>query len=1004
MTKCAIKCCAKSICGSGTKHLKLALVAALVATAALGQSGKGWQESLDDVVRGVVVLRVNSPRAFDGLSPGYATATGFVVDADQGLILTNRHVVTTGPVVAEAVLLDNEEVPIRAVYRDPVHDFGFFRFDPEDVEFMEVHELQLAPERARVGREIRVVGNDAGEKLAILPGTIARLDREAPDYGPESWNDFNTFYLQAASGTSGGSSGSPVVDIDGKVVAMNAGGKRTAASSFFLPLDRVKRALELLRKGEPVTRGTLQTVFSYEPYDEVRRLGVLREIESAARKAFAQGTGMIVVREVVPQGPGAGILEPGDVVVRINEKRVGGFIDLEAVFDVSVGQEIVLDIERGGEPMRLRLQVADLHELIPSEYLEVGGAVLNPLSYHMARNYAVPAEGVYLANPGFMFSREGLPPGAVITEVNGKATPTLDDFEAEMAAYPGGERVPIRFHLLSNPRMPGVVVVRTGRRWFSMQRCIREDSSGRWPCKASPEPPEANLPQPATTKMEASGSRAVRALAPSLVLVTNDIPYLLDGVHHDRFVGTGLIVDAEMGLVVVDRETVPVALGELSLTFGGSVEVPGEVVYLHPEHNFAVVSYPPGLLGDSPIQSARFRDDEISAGDETWLVGMSREHQVVARETRVARREPVSLPPPFPPRFRDSNVELIMLEDTTPTVGGVLADSKGRVQALWASFELGDGAVSEAFFAGIPIRPIREIVSVLRRGDTVGWRSLGVEFKPLTLASARSRGLSDQQAQRLENHDPRGKRVLSVLRLTAGTPSAELLRTGDLLLSVEGDPVTRFHEVEAASMRDRVRLKVLREGKELELTVPTEPLMGGGTDRGVLWAGTLLQEPPLALARDHSLPREGVYISRYWYGSPANRYGLRATSRIVEVNGTATPDLDRFLEAVAKTKDRGSVRLKVLDLEGRVRVKTLKLDLEYWPTWELRRSADGWQRRQISESSDPNSPGWKRSDSDQFLEQERGDSEERKKTESVGEKRDQHAGPKGRIQAKALQE
>lgn len=984
--------------------MNLALVATLVATAALGQSGKGWQESLDEVVRGVVVLRVNSPRAFDGLSPGYATATGFVVDAEQGLILTNRHVVTTGPVVAEAVLLDNEELPIRAIYRDPVHDFGFFRFDPADVEFMKVHELQLAPERARVGREIRVVGNDAGEKLAILPGTIARLDREAPDYGPDSWNDFNTFYLQAASGTSGGSSGSPVVDIEGKVVAMNAGGKRTAASSFFLPLDRVKRALELLRKGEPVTRGTLQTVFSYEPYDEVRRLGVLRETESAARRAFAQGTGMIVVSEVVPQGPAAGILEPGDVVVRINEKRVGGFIDLEAVLDVSVGDEVVLDVERGGAPMRLRLEVADLHALIPSEYVEVGGAVLNPLSYHMARNYAVPAEGVYLANPGFMFSREGLPPGAVITGVNGKATPTLDAFEAEMAAYPDGERVPIRFHLLSNHRMPGVGVVQMSRRWFSMQRCARDDSSGRWPCEASPEPPAASPQQPATTKMEASGSRAVRALAPSLVLVTNDIPYLIDGVHHDRFVGTGLVVDAEMGLVVVDRETVPVALGELSLTFGGSVVVPGEVVYLHPEHNFAVVRYPPELLGDSPVRSARFRDDEIAAGDETWLVGMSREHQVVARETRVARREPVSLPPPFPPRFRDSNVELVMLEDTTPTVGGVLADSKGRVQALWASFALGDGAAPEAFFAGIPVRPIREIVAVLRRGETVGWRSLGVEFKPLTLANARSRGLSDQQARRLENHDPEGKRVLSVLRLTAGSPSEELLRTGDLLLSVDDNPVTRFHEVEAASMHDRVRLRVLREGKELELTVPTEPLMGGGTDRGVLWAGTLLQEPPLALARDHSLRREGVYISRYWFGSPANRYGLRATSRIVEVNGTPTPDLDRFLEAVAQTEDRGSVRLKVLDLEGRIRVKTLKLDLEYWPTWELRRGTDGWQRHRISQPLDAESARGKPPGSDQFLEQQRGDSEEREKTEGIGAKRDKYASPQSGILAKALQQ
>jgi S1-C subfamily serine protease len=849
---------------------------------------------------------------------------------------------------ADALFLNHEKVELRPVYRDPVHDFGFFRFDPAEVRFMESGELPLAPEGARVGAEIRVIGNDAGEKLSILAGTLARLDREAPNYGRGRYNDFNTFYLQAASSSSGGSSGSPVIDRRGRVVGLNAGGSQRAASSFYLPLDRVVRALELVRAGKPVPRGTIQTVFRYESYDELRRLGLRAETETAVREALPDAIGMLVVAETVPGGPAHELLEPGDILLRVEGRRINAFADLEAILDDCVGKPVTIRVERGGRLVEVSLGVGDLHAITPSTYLEVGGAVLHPLSYQLARSYAVPAGGVYLASQGYIFSRAGVPRRVVITEVDGVPVQNLDAFERLISSRADGARVPMRYFPVRSPRSSGVAVVSLDRRWFPMQRCDRDDSLGRWTCRRAKDPPDPEPQQPASTGIAVNGSRPARALAPSLVLVDFDVPFRIDGVPGSSFSGAGLVVDAEAGLVVVDRDTVPVTLGDVRITFGGSVEVPGRVVLLHPDHNLAVVAYDPALIGDTEVRNAELRRETLTAGSQVWLVALTRRQQLVSRESRVARVDAAALPLPASPRFREFNAELISLTETMSSVGGVLADGKGRVLALWASFSSsGSRGKPSSFFAGIGAELIEDLVVPLRAGKPFVWRSLGAELETTTLASARARGLDAEAARRLEEHDPRRRRALMVKRLTAGSPAAEVLETGDLLLAANGAPVTSFREVEEAAQGGEMALSVLRDGVPRSLGLSALPVENGGTERALMWCGALLQPPPRELAQQRGLLREGVYVADTLPGSPSFRDGLRRSWRIVAVDGLPTPDLDDFLAATAGKEDAESVRLRIETLEGKVQVVTLETDLHYWPTQELRHTAQGWVRRQL---------------------------------------------------------
>jgi S1-C subfamily serine protease len=919
------------------------------AQAALPQAegeSAAWRGTLARVAESVVAIEIDQTRAFDTEWNSSSQATGFVVDADRGLILTNRHVVTPGPVTSEATFLNREEVQLYPLYRDPIHDFGIYRYDPKKLRFIKPRSLQLYPDGAQIGREIRVIGNNAGEQLSILAGTIAKLDRDAPDYGIGKYNDFNTFYLQAASGTSGGSSGSPVIDIQGRVVALNAGGATGAASSFYLPLGRVKRALEMVQAGKAVTRGALQVVFHYTPYDELRRLGLQEKTEEAARKAFPALTGMLVVSEVLPGGPADGTLQPGDVLVRLNGKLVAEFEPLEHVLDENVGGAVDLELERGGKLVTAKLSVGDLHAITPNAYLEFGDSVVHTLSYQQARHFNISISGVYVANPGYIFGAAGVPRGAVISSANGKPTPNLAAFEAVVAGLGDGERFTVRYSTVDDPNGSSVRSARMDRRWFPANHCLRDDAAGLWQCAALPALGSIKPDVGGSTRFSKPDEPRAAILAPSLVGVGFDMPYSVSGITERNYRGTGLVVDAARGLVVVDRNTVPVSMGDVRIIFAGTLEIPGKVEFVHPLHNLAIVSYDPKLIGTTPVKSAKLLDRRIVPGENLWVVGMNANSEINTRATQVANLTPIQLPLSRTMQFRESNLETIQLVNGPADFDGVLADEDGRVIGLWSSFAWEQGRDLQQENRGVAIGVVQDMLRRVLTAQPV--YSLEAELVPQPLAAARRLGLNDEWLRKMELASPNQRQVLSIVRLVGGSPAVGRLRQGDILLAIDDKVVTRFREVElAVADKPEVNVTVWRDGEEKVIPLATAALTGNDLDRIVMWAGATLQAPHRAMIAQRGIPPEGVYVGYFAYGSPATRYGLFPGRRIVEVDGVPTPNLDEFLKVVSGRPDRSAIRLRTITWNNAPEVITLKLDRHYWPTYEVRRTSGGWERRDL---------------------------------------------------------
>lgn len=1034
----------------------------------------GWQQVVDTVKPAIVQLQVTAVRAFHDSIAGSRSGTGFVVDAENGLLLTNRHVVSCGPQRASATFVgcpSMEELPVEVAYVDPGHDFALLRFDPKRLRQTPRAQVGLDPAGCRVQEEVCMLGNDANEKMQILRGSISRVDREAPEIHGDGNHDENTFYALAGMGACGDSSGSPVVNKQGNAVGLYVAGRPGTVHALLLPLQRVAHILKLVQLGTPVPRGTLSTRFEYESFPQCRRLGVPESFvqhnvlgcDPPAGGTFTPTMppgGMLVVRQCVPGTLASTVLQAGDVLLELEGLPCVDFVLLEDKLDEKVGGSVRLAVCRGSERVETTLEVQDFHNLMPQSFVELGFGIFHEVPYSTAMKHNVPLQGIYVAQPGFVFG-QAVASDVIIKAINGFPCHDISSFIEMLEEVadneffsvswmtPGSEqdrrvheeyaKMQRQWSLFTawilhrgtrawSPRRLASSRGRTGaysddsttaspfddatgdegissdaatsEEHVQMSVCSDEsmERSAKPSCEevvaASHDEDMPPAKKARTTKL----SGAIAALDQSACSVVFKVAHHLDldvfpggGDAEDDIVelhGVGIVIDADRGLILTDRGTVPQRLADIEVSLNGESRC-ASVWHMHPEHSIVVLKLDEPMEPMEPMEStvstfgkaATFVQHDFVDGEDVEFVGVDKAGVRFSSQVQIQTVRLGKFPRHWPPRWREKNLEaVILVDDPQDCTSGVLCDSRGNIHALYAVVQAQDKDTQFRCGYGIPTDVLQPVLQQLARPDggiaSPVVPSLEVEFKNAELHKLQrlppKLRPSSEWIQRLQAE---GDKVLQVSVVTGTGPCHSVLKVGDLLVAVQGEVVTTVHAVEAVLQKAiadtgaresdsifKMKLTVLRQGVEDEVEVMVPLLASDGAARVLLWHGLLLQETPRAVheSRSSALVPTGVHISHTFLGSPADANGIMGDF-LVAVDGEPIPTLDAVVRlssekqsgssnfppsyssmpSTSLSRQRHHLRVESADVAGRRFVSMLEPDPLFWPTAEISQDEQG---------------------------------------------------------------
>jgi S1-C subfamily serine protease len=270
--------------------------------------------------------------------------SGFVITED-GLIVTNKHVVSDVDMPYKVITSDDKTYKVEKIYRDPSNDVAILKINATGLTPIELGDS----DSIRVGQLAIAMGTALGEfRQTVTTGVISGVGRGITAGSPfEGSVERLDNVIQTDAAINPGNSGGPLLNSAGLVIGVN-----TAVSAegqnigFAIPINIVKDAVTNFN-----TTGQFNRPFLGVRYRVVTRdIALLNELPEGA-----------YILEVVEESPAKQVgIQEGDIITHIDDQRLSGDnAELAPVLQTKkVGDTITITIWRDGEEQKFNLTLS----------------------------------------------------------------------------------------------------------------------------------------------------------------------------------------------------------------------------------------------------------------------------------------------------------------------------------------------------------------------------------------------------------------------------------------------------------------------------------------------------------------------------------------------------------------------------------------------------------------------------------------------------------------------